>query len=53
MTTLHDAALNVSEQTTLYCRRSSDVQSVDTDGQGKKVYMVGGMYDIWTAQGLP
>jgi hypothetical protein len=53
MTALHDAALTVSGQTTLYCRRSMDLYSVDTDAQGKRVYMVGGMYDIWTDQALP
>lgn len=53
MAALHDAALSVSGQSTLYCRRYTDLSSVDVDDQGKKVYMVGGMYDIWTTQGLP
>ena len=52
MTALHDAALTVSGQTTMFCRRTGDLQSVDVDEQGKRVYMVGGMYDIWTDQPL-
>ncbi len=53
MAGLHDAALSVSGQTTLYCRRTGDLSSTDVDDQGKKVYTVGGMYDIWTDQSLP
>lgn len=52
MTALHDAALTVSGQTTLYCRRTGDLSFSDVDAQGKRVYSVGGMYSIWTDQSL-
>lgn len=50
MTTLNDAALSVTGQTTLYCRRTADLSSPDTDERGRKIYMRGGSYEIWTAQ---
>jgi len=50
---LHNAALNVSGQSTLICRRTADVViPPDLDGEGKKIYQVGGTYEIWTAQSL-
>lgn len=52
MTTLHDAALSVSGQSTLFCRRLQDVQEFDVNEEGKKVYQVGGVYEIWTDQDL-
>ncbi len=50
--TLWDAALNVTGQSTLYCRRSLEMSSVDVDEQGQKVYQVGGLYVISTYQTL-
>lgn len=51
--TLHDAVLDLSEesgQTGLYCRRRADMSSADLDAAGKKVYQMGGTYEIWTDQ---
>jgi len=50
--TLWDGQLNVPGQSVLYCRRSLDLSSADVDGQGQKVYMVGGSYKIMTNQML-
>lgn len=50
--TLWDAQLNVPGQSVLYCRRSQDMSSTDVDGQGQKLYMVGGLYKITTNQPL-
>jgi hypothetical protein len=50
--TLHDASLSVDGQSTLICRRSDDLDSQEVDDEGKKVYMVGGTYEIWTDQTL-
>jgi hypothetical protein len=48
------AHLTVSDVTTLICRRVADVQMPpDLDEEGKKVYQVGGSYEIWTNQSLP
>lgn len=49
---LHDAALDVEGQTTLLCRRTLDISSAEIGADGKKVYMVGGLYEIWTDQRL-
>lgn len=49
---LNDAALSVTGQTTLYARRVADLSSPDVDDEGKKVYMVGGTYEVWTDQPL-
>jgi hypothetical protein len=50
--TLHDAALNVDGQSTLLSRRVLDLSSTDTDEEGRKVYQVGGLHEIWTDQTL-
>lgn len=50
LSTLHDASLSVDGQTTLICRRVADLGSQDVDEEGRKVYMVGGTYEIWTDQ---
>lgn len=42
--------LGTSGQTALYCRRRSDMSTVGLDDAGKKVYQVGGMFEIWTDQ---
>jgi len=47
---VHDVDLPVDGQTTLICRRVSDLSSDDVDEEGKKVYQVGGTYLIWTDQ---
>lgn len=48
--TLHNATLSVSGQSTLICRRVGDLSSQDMDEEGKKVYQIGGTYEIWTDQ---
>lgn len=50
--TLWDAALSIDEQTTLLCRRVTDLSSVGVDDQGYRVYQVGGVYEIWTDREL-
>lgn len=50
--TLHDAALNVDGQSTLFSRRVFDLSSADVDTEGQKVYQVGGVHEIWTDQTL-
>lgn len=52
--TLHDAVLDLgsSGQTGLYCRRRADMSSADLDAAGKKVYQMGGTYEIWTDQSI-
>lgn len=53
--TLHDAVLDFevsSGQTGLYCRRRADMSSADLDAAGKKVYQMGGTYEIWTDQNI-
>lgn len=37
-----------SGHSTLFCRRLVDLSSADVDGAGKKVYGVGGSYQLWT-----
>ena len=52
-TTLQDARLNVTGQTSLTCRRSSSFSLQDVDTEGKAVYEVGGVYEIRVAQSNP
>lgn len=52
MSTLDDAQLSTEGQTTLICRRVADLGSQDVDEEGRKLYMVGGTYEIWTDQNL-
>lgn len=47
---LHNVALSVTGQSTLICRRVGDLSSQDVDEEGKKIYQVGGTYEIWTHQ---
>lgn len=50
---LDEAALEIDEQTTLYCRRVADLPTgPDVDSEGKRIYQVGGSYMIWTDQSL-
>lgn len=50
---LDGADLPVAGQSTLICRRIADLSSPETDEEGKKVYMAGGTYEVWTDQPLP
>jgi hypothetical protein len=53
---LHDVVFDFSgtdpatEQTTLYCRRVLDLSFAGLDESGKKVYQIGGSYEVWTDQ---
>jgi hypothetical protein len=48
---LNEAALAVDGQTTLLCRRVSDLPTgPDVDGEGRRIYQIGGSYSIWTDQ---
>ena len=53
-TLLQDAALDMGDsgQSTLLCRRRSDMSSADIDRSGKKVYQVGGTYEVWSDRGF-
>jgi hypothetical protein len=43
----------VDGQTTLICRRVADLPGgPDIDSEGKKIYQIGGAYEIWTDQSL-
>lgn len=47
------AQLSVDGQETLICRRTSDIPGgPDVDSEGKKIYQIGGTYEIWTDQSL-
>lgn len=52
-TALNDRALQVAGQSTLICRRVADLRNQDVDDEGKKVYLIGGTYEIVTDQPLP
>jgi|WetSurSiteA1Bulk_404760.scaffolds.fasta_scaffold43954_2 hypothetical protein len=47
---LDGAALTPEGQTSLICRRVNDLRNIDVDEEGRKVYGVGGSYEIWTSQ---
>jgi len=47
---LDAAVLTPEGQTSLICRRISDLRNTDVDEEGQKVYGVGGSYEIWTSQ---
>ena len=53
LATLHDAELTVPGQSTLICRRVSSMSLPGEDEEGKKIYQVGGTYEIWVDQPLP
>jgi len=45
--------ISVDGQTTLICRRIADIPGgPDVDSEGKKIYQIGGSYEIWTDQTL-
>jgi hypothetical protein len=50
LTVLDDAALDVDGQSTLLCHRVADFASPDVDEEGRKIYMVGSTYEVWTDQ---
>ena len=51
--TLDGASLTPPGQTSLICRRINDLRlAPDVDEEGRKVYAVGGTYEIWTDQTL-
>lgn len=43
---------SASGQSTLYFRRVADTSLAGYDGEGEKVYHVGGTYTLWTDQAL-
>ncbi len=47
---LDGAGLTVDGQTTLICHRVSGYRTADVDEEGKKVYGIGGTYEVWTDQ---
>ncbi len=47
---LDDASLEVDGQSTLLCHRVADFGGQDVDDEGRKIYMVGGTYEVWTDQ---
>jgi hypothetical protein len=50
-TALNEAVLVMDEQSSMLCRRVSDLPTgPDIDSEGKRIYQVGGSYSIWTEQ---
>lgn len=48
---LHDASLEAGEQSVLLCRRISTAPTgPTTDSTGRRIYQIGGTYEIWTTQ---
>lgn len=47
---LDDAALSIDGQSTLLCHRVADYSAQDVDEEGRKIYVVGGSYEIWSDQ---
>lgn len=41
-----------SGQSPLFCRRISDTSFAGVDGEGEKVYQVGGTYAVWSDQAI-
>ena len=48
--TLDEASLTVTGQRTLICHRVADIRFADDDEEGRKVYRIGGSYEIVTSQ---
>ncbi len=48
--TLDQVSLSVTGQTALICHRVGDIRVPDADEEGRKIYRVGGSYEIWTSQ---
>jgi len=52
-TSLNDAKLTVSGQTSLSCRLQSGLSLPDVDKEGKAIYACGGIYEVRVAQSNP
>ena len=52
-TSLHDARLTVSGQTSLSCRLQSVISIPDVDKEGKAIFAEGGIYEVRVAQSAP
>jgi hypothetical protein len=53
LNTLDGAVLTVDGQTSLICRRVTDLPGgTELDSEGNKIYQIGGSYEIWTDQPL-
>ncbi len=52
-TSLHDARLQVSGQTSLSCRLQSGISLPDVDKEGKAVFAEGGIYEVRVEQSNP
>jgi hypothetical protein len=52
-TALNEAVLVMDEQDSMLCQRVADLPTgPDIDGEGKRIYQVGGSYSIWAHQTL-
>jgi hypothetical protein len=52
-TALNEAVLVMDEQDSMLCRRIADLPTgPDTDGEGRRIYQVGGTYSVWAHQSL-
>lgn len=50
---LNEAVLTMDEQDNMLCHRVADLPTgPDVDGEGKRIYQVGGTYSIWAHQSL-
>jgi len=47
---LDGVQLSVSGHTSLICHRVSDIRMSEDDEEGRKIYRIGGSYEIWTNQ---
>ena len=48
---LNEAVLSVDGQNSMLCRRVADLPTgPDIDGEGRRIYQIGGSYSIWTSQ---
>ena len=52
-TTLQDARLTLTGQTSLQCRQTSDISLQDVDAEGKAIYQAGGVFEVRVAQSNP
>ena len=48
--TLQDAKLTLTGQTSLQCRQTSDISLQDVDAEGKAIYETGGVFEVRVAQ---
>lgn len=52
-TSLNNALLAMTGQTSLQCRETSSISLQDVDAEGKAIYQVGGVYEVRVAQSNP